>query len=285
MNKKPVERKPRAKRKLDNPLSASSETLTQIKNKPNLHEIIHFYQPFKCKNKSQKDLINLINEKEIIIASGPAGVGKSYVTVARALEQLKSPATPYNKIIISKPAVESDEHHGFLPGDMREKMDPIISSTLDIFDKLIGAKNRLWLEEAGYLIIQPLAYIRGKSLDNTILIMEEAQNMSPMQMKTLLTRIGENSKFIISGDLDQSDRYHNVTKSGLYDAIQKHKNMSEIGFIQFNEDEIVRNPLISRILDNYKDDKNQPKKIHITKNDKVKPESFLSKIFKCNYLH
>lgn len=280
MNKKPVEKKPRAKRKIDNPLSASSETLTEVKNKPNLQDIIHFHQPFKCKNKSQKDLINLMNEKEMIIAAGPAGVGKSYVTVARALELLKSPTTPYSKIIVSKPAVESDEHHGFLPGDMREKMDPIIASTLDIFDKLIGERNRIWLEEAGYLKIEPLAYIRGKSLDNSILIMEEAQNMSPMQMKTLLTRIGENSKFVISGDLDQSDRYHNVTKSGLYDAIQKHKNVTEIGFIQFNENEIVRNPLITKILANYKDDVNNIRKPIPPPSQVIEEQTFLGRFFK-----
>jgi len=252
MNRKTVEKKPRTRKKLENSLSASSETITEIKNKPELSNIIHFYQPLKCKNKSQKDLINLINEKEIIIAAGPAGVGKSYVTIARALELLKATNTPFSKIIISKPAVESDEKHGFLPGDMREKMDPFIASSLDIFDKLIGKSNRIWLEDTGYLEVQPLAYIRGKSIDNSILIMEEAQNMTPMQMKTLLTRIGENSKFIVSGDLDQSDRFQNVTKSGLYDAIQRHKNTTEIGFIEFNEDEIVRNPLITKILNNYK---------------------------------
>ncbi len=252
MTKKTSEKRTRTRKKEENSLSAFSETITEVKNKPDLQNIAHFFQPFKCKTKTQKDLVNLINDKEIIIASGPAGVGKSYVTIARALELLKSTTTPFSKILISKPAVEAEEKHGFIPGDIREKMDPFIGSSLDIFDKLIGKNNRIRLEEVGYLEVQPLAFIRGKSIDNTILIMEEAQNMSPSQMKTLLTRIGENSKFIISGDLDQSDRYHNVTKSGLYDAIQKHKNVPELGFIEFSEDEIVRNPLITKILGNYK---------------------------------
>ena len=126
------------------------------------------------------------------------------------------------------------------------------SSSLDIFDKIIGKNNRIKLEELGLLEVQPLAYIRGKSIDNTILIMEEAQNMSPSQMKTLLTRIGDNSKFIISGDLDQSDRYRNVTQSGLYDALHRHRNIPEIGFIEFSDSDIVRNPVISKILGNYK---------------------------------
>jgi len=249
MNRKPSERKPRTKK---TSITATSESNSHIQNKPDLNEIIHFYEPFKCKNKTQKDFINLINEKDIVIASGPAGVGKSYITIARALELIKATNTPFSKIVLAKPAVESEENHGFIKGTIREKMEPFISSSLDIFDKLIGRTNRLKLEELEYLEIQPLAYIRGKSIDNTILIMEEAQNMSPSQMKTLLTRIGNNSKFIISGDLDQSDKYRSVNQSGLYDAISKHKNIPEIGFIEFTDAEIVRNPIISKILGNYK---------------------------------
>ena len=232
-----------------------SEENSLAKPKPkvlDLNVILSMREDLKCKNKTQKDLISIINEKEIVIASGPAGVGKSYIAIARALELLKNNKQIYSKIIISKPAVEAEEKHGFLPGDMREKMDPFVASSLDIFDKLIGKTNRLKLEELGLLEVQPLAYIRGKSIDHTILIMEEAQNMSPSQMKTLLTRIGYNSKFIISGDLDQSDRYRNFTQSGLYDAIAKHKNVSEIGFIEFSNEDIVRNPIISKILSNYK---------------------------------
>jgi phosphate starvation-inducible PhoH-like protein len=225
---------------------------SKLKGNIDLNVILHMREDLKCKNKTQKDLITLINEKEIVIAAGPAGVGKSYVTIARALELLRNNKNPYSKIIISTPAVEAEEKHGFLPGDVREKMDPYVASSLDIIDKLIGKNNRLKLEELGLVEIQALAYIRGKSIDNTILIMEEAQNMSPSQMKTLLTRIGDNSKFIISGDLDQSDRYKNFTQSGLYDALKKHRNIPEIGFIEFGNEDIVRNPVISKILDNYK---------------------------------
>lgn len=250
MNKKSSEKKFRGKKV--STLSASSETTNQVNFGIDISSIIHFYDHFKCKNKTQKEFLNLINKKEFIIASGPAGVGKSYVAVARALELLKDSSTQYNKIIISKPAVEADEHHGFTPGTLREKMEPYVSSTLDIIDELIGRVNRLALEESGTLIIQPLAFIRGKSINNTILIMEEAQNMTPRQMKTLMTRIGHDSKFIISGDLDQSDKFKNINESGLYDAIKRHKNIDEIGFIEFNEDEIVRNPIITKILLNYK---------------------------------
>ena len=251
MNRKSSEKKPRGKKR-ENPLSASSETTPQINYGIDISSLIHFYQPFKCRNKVQKDLLTLINKKEIVIASGPAGVGKSYVTIARALELLKDKASLHKKIIITKPAVEADEHHGFIPGNLREKMEPYVASTLDIIDELIGKQNRLALEEQGVLLVQPLAFIRGKSINNTILVMEEAQNMTPKQMKTLLTRIGHDSKFIISGDLDQSDKFQNVTQSGLYDAIKRHKNIDEIGFIEFTTDEIVRHPVISKILANYK---------------------------------
>lgn len=213
--------------------------------------LLHTREELKCKNKTQKELITAINEKEIVIAAGPAGVGKSYVTIARAIELLKSKNNTFSKIIVCTPAVEAEEKLGFLPGDMREKMDPYLASSMDIFDKLIGKANRMKLEELELLQVQALAYIRGKSIDNTILILEEAQNMSPSQMKTLLTRIGNNSKFIISGDLDQSDRYKNANQSGLYDALMKHRNVPDIGFIEFNIDEIVRNKVISKILANY----------------------------------
>jgi phosphate starvation-inducible PhoH-like protein len=219
-----------------------------------ISEILPTRYRLKCKNHIQKDFAKVITEKEIIIASGPAGVGKSYVSVARAIELLQNKTSPYKTIIISTPAEEVGENLGYLPGNLREKMDPFLASTLDIFDKIIGKKKRLELEESEIIQIQPLGFIRGKSIDNTILLMEEAQNMSTNQMKTLLTRIGENTKFIISGDLDQSDRYRDIKQSGLYDAIERHKDVEEIGFISFESKHIVRNPLITKILDNYKND-------------------------------
>lgn len=222
--------------------------------------LLHTREELKCKNKTQKDLITAINEKEIIIAAGPAGVGKSYVTIARAIELLKSNKNTFSKIIICTPAVEAEEKLGFLPGDMREKMDPYLASSMDIFDKIIGKANRMKLEELGLLEVQALAYIRGKSIDNTILILEEAQNMSPSQMKTLLTRIGDNSKFIISGDLDQSDKYRNAEQSGLYDALIKHRNVPDIGFVEFRVEDIVRNKVISKILANYIKAEETPRK-------------------------
>lgn len=205
----------------------------------------------KCKNVKQKEFANLINEKEIVIAAGPAGVGKSYIAIARGIELLQNKTSPYNTLIITKPAIEAGEKLGHLPGDMKEKMEPYVASSLDIIDKIIGKSNRQKLEELEIIKVEPLGFIRGKTIDNSIVVIEEVQNMSPEQVKTILTRIGENSKYILSGDLDQSDRYKNVKQSGLYDAMNRHKNIEEIGFFEFQKEDIVRNPIICKILKNY----------------------------------
>jgi phosphate starvation-inducible protein PhoH and related proteins len=205
----------------------------------------------KYKNVRQREFSELIREKEIIICAGPAGTGKSYISIATAIELLQDSPNSYNKIIIVKPAVEAEENLGFLPGDLKEKMAPYLASSIDIVDKILGKPKRVELENCELLVVEPLGFIRGKSIDNSILIMEEAQNMSPSQMKTLLTRIGYNSKYIISGDMDQSDKYDRVEQSGLYDAMGRHSKISEMGFFEFNENDIVRNPLITKILSNY----------------------------------
>ena len=225
-----------------------------------INTILNYKHRLKCKNQVQKEFAKLIVDNEIIIASGPAGVGKSYVAIAKAIELVQTKANKFEKIMIITPAVEAGENLGFLPGDMKEKLAPHVASSIDIIDKIVKKPNRKKLSEAGILKIDALAFIRGKSIDNTILVMEEAQNMSPDQMKTLLTRIGYNSKFIISGDLDQSDRFKHISKSGLYDAIDRHKNVNAIGFVEFQEIDIVRNPLIKEILANYRDTAfNKPK--------------------------
>lgn len=226
---------------------------TKPKNiKVSINEVIPTKIKLKCKNLKQKEFVNLIATKEIVIASGPAGVGKSYIAIAKALELMQETDSPYTTLVIVKPAVEADENYGFLPGNLKEKMEPHVASSIDIIDKIVGETTRINLEEGRVIKIEPLGFLRGKTIDNSIVIVEEAQNMTPSQMKTALTRIGSGTKYIISGDLDQSDKYDDVTKSGLYDALQKHRNIEEIGFFEFNEDDIVRNPLITKILKNYK---------------------------------
>lgn len=215
---------------------------------------------FKAKNESQKEFYRLITNKDIVIGVGPSGTGKSWVSVARAIEFIQQVGSPFTKIIVCKPAVEADEKIGFIPGTEREKLEPHVSSTMDIFDKILGKSTRLKLEEKGILIVQPIGFLRGKTIDNSIILIEEAQNLTPRQMKTILTRIGENSKMIISGDMDQSDRYKNYKDSGLYDSIKRHHNIEEFGFFEFKNEDIVRNKIISKILKNYEEP------VHTTQN-------------------
>tara|TARA_R110001592_G_scaffold12220_9_gene58791 strand:- start:4215 stop:5063 length:849 start_codon:yes stop_codon:yes gene_type:complete len=241
---------------------------TAVLEKESSNRIIDAVLPkkhrLKCKNIKQKEFANLINEKEIVIAAGPAGVGKSYIAIARGIELIQNKTTPYDTLIITKPAIEAGEKLGHLPGDMKEKMEPHVASSLDIIDKIIGKSNRQKLEELEIIKVEPLGFIRGKTIDSSVVVIEEVQNMSPEQVKTILTRIGENSKYILSGDLDQSDKYRNVTQSGLYDVMNRHKNISEIGFFEFKIEDIVRNPIICKILKNYDNVENMVPK----KNDK-----------------
>lgn len=212
----------------------------------------------KCKNKKQKEFVDTINKNQITLGLGQAGVGKSYLSVLKALQLLCVKENAYQKIIIVTPIVEADERIGFLKGGIEEKIAPYLYSTYYIIDSIIGKQNREKLVSAE--IIQPmvLAYMRGVNIDNSILLFEEAQNSTPSQMKTLLTRIGHDSKFIITGDLGQSDRYKDFKMCGLYDASQKLKDMDNVGVYEWvidSDDDIVRNPLINRILEHYVDEK------------------------------
>jgi phosphate starvation-inducible PhoH-like protein len=209
---------------------------------------------FKKKNDKQQEFYDLMEEKEIIICSGPAGVGKSYLTVLKSLELLAAPDNEFYKIVITTPAVEADEKHGFLPGDIHEKMAPYTYSTLYLIEKIIGKKSTQALMDTQHIQIMPLAYMRGINVDHSILIAEEFQNSTHRQTKTLLTRIGWKSKFIISGDLEQSDRYKDTSQTGLYDALERLKNMEEIGTFRFEEVDVVRNPVIAKILETYKNE-------------------------------
>jgi phosphate starvation-inducible PhoH-like protein len=171
-----------------------------------------------------------------------------------AVDLLSDPKSPYEKIIIVRPAVEAEEKLGSLPGGLEEKLDPYIFPSYYLLNKIIGKESREKLKEIEVIEVFALAYMRGMNIDNSILIFEEAQNSSPNQMKLLLTRIGFNSKFLISGDLEQTDRYKNKTLSGLYDAVNKFQDIEDVGVFEFNRDDIVRNPLISKILKKYEEE-------------------------------
>ena len=168
-----------------------------------------------------------------------------------AIDLIADPNTPYEKIIIVRPAVEAEEKLGSLPGNVEEKLDPYIFPTYYLLNKIIGKDVRERLKDLEVIEVFALAYMRGMNIDNSILIFEEAQNSSPNQMKLLLTRIGFNSKFFISGDIDQTDRYKDKTQSGLFDAIRRFGNMEQIGVHEFKDSDVVRNPLITKILQRY----------------------------------
>ena len=202
---------------------------------------------------SQKEYYEILQNNQITICSGPAGVGKSYIAMKAAIDLLSDPSTPYEKIIIVRPAVEAEEKLGALPGNVEEKLDPYIFPSYYLLNKIIGKDKREYLKNIEAIEVFALAYMRGMNIDNSILIFEEAQNCTPKQMKLLLTRIGFKSKFFISGDLEQTDRYKDKTHSGLWDAIDKFKNVNDIGVFEFNDKDIVRNPLISQILSKYEE--------------------------------
>jgi phosphate starvation-inducible PhoH-like protein len=236
------------------PLPTSSTEEGQNKTRK---EVICSILKKKTKEKfltqTQKRYYDTLISSEVTICSGPAGVGKSYITMKAAIDLLSDPNTPYEKIIIVRPAVEAEEKLGSLPGGVEEKLDPYIFPSYYLLNKIIGKDVREKLKEIEAIEVFALAYMRGMNIDNSILIFEEAQNSTPSQMKLLLTRIGFNSKFFISGDLEQFDRHKDKTQTGLWDALKKFQNMNDIGVFEFKSTDIVRNPLISKILEKYEE--------------------------------
>jgi phosphate starvation-inducible PhoH-like protein len=169
----------------------------------------------------------------------------------KAVDLLWDDTNKYEKIIIVRPAVEAEEKLGSLPGGIEEKLDPYIYPSYYLLNKIIGKEAREKLKEEEFIEIAALAYMRGWNVDNTILVFEEAQNTTPSQMKLLLTRIGFSSKFFISGDLEQSDKFKDKTKTGLYDAKMKLQDLRNVGVFEFDNKDIVRNPIIGEILKRY----------------------------------
>jgi phosphate starvation-inducible PhoH-like protein len=227
---------------------------TVIKNKKDLIcSIVKKKTKQKFLSESQRGYYEKLVENQITICSGPAGVGKSYIAMKCAIDLLSDPTTPYEKIIIVRPAVEAEEKLGSLPGNVEEKLDPYIFPSYYLLNKIIGKEVRERLKEIEAIEVFALAYMRGMNIDNSILIFEEAQNSTPNQMKLLLTRIGFNSKFFISGDLEQFDRHKDKTQTGLYDAIKRFGNMTEITTHEFSDSDVVRNPIITKILKKYEE--------------------------------
>ena len=194
-----------------------------------IEQVVKKKSKSKFLTENQKIYYETLLNNQITICSGPAGVGKSFIAMKTAVDLLLEGGNGYDKIIIVRPAVEAEEKLGALPGNLEEKLDPYIFPSYYLLNKIIGKDSREKLKEADIIEVFALAYMRGMTIDNAILIFEEAQNATPKQMKLLLTRIGANSKFFISGDIEQTDRYKDKKHSGLYDAILRFNGIPGIG--------------------------------------------------------
>jgi phosphate starvation-inducible PhoH-like protein len=205
-------------------------------------------KPVKAKTPNQKKLVVEFAKNDLVFAIGPAGTGKTYIAIVLAVKALKERLV--QKIILSRPAVEAGEKLGFLPGDFKDKLDPYLQALYDALDDILPAKKLSSLMNDRIVQIAPLAYMRGRTLSNAVVILDEAQNTTVNQLKMFLTRMGENSKFIVTGDITQIDLDKNK-ESGLIHAYKKLKHIEGISFVEFGERDVVRHPLVKKIISNF----------------------------------
>tara|TARA_B100000424_G_C22925980_1_gene492687 strand:+ start:1112 stop:1978 length:867 start_codon:yes stop_codon:yes gene_type:complete len=242
-----------------NKSSSKKVSITQLNN----HEVTNKRQALKdlkmldfdsleYKNSAQKRFYNTISKKDITFCIGPAGCGKTYLSVHRALRELGDKDNRIDGIVIVKPLVEAaGEKIGFLPGDVEEKTLPWMMSFYYNMEQIIGKQRLKVLKESGVIEVMPLAFMRGITLANKFVILDEAQNATPEQIKMFVTRIGEDSKYLITGDLEQSDIAKH--KSGLEDAIKRFAGVHGVGLAMFKEKDVVRHSLVRRLLKRYHD--------------------------------
>lgn len=205
-------------------------------------------KPIKPKTLGQKQYVDAINANTIVFGIGPAGTGKTYLAVAAAVKAFREKKV--SRIILTRPAVEAGEKLGFLPGDLQQKVDPYLRPLYDALFDMLGAENFARLHEKGTIEVAPLAYMRGRTLDDSFIILDEAQNTTKEQMKMFLTRLGFNSKMIVTGDLTQIDLPGEAT-SGLKDAVRVLKNVDDIKIVRFSEKDVVRHKLVQSIVKAY----------------------------------
>ena len=216
-------------------------------------------KPIKCKSENQQKLIDAYAENDMVFATGPAGTGKTYLSIALAVRALKEKTI--RKIILSRPAVEAGEKLGFLPGDMKDKIDPYLQPLYDALEDMLPAVKLQDMMEKNVIQIAPLAFMRGRTLSDAVVILDEAQNTTPAQLRMFLTRMGWNTKMIITGDMTQIDLPRGQ-KSGLTEALNILKNVEGIGFVSLGQKDIVRHKLVTRIVNAYEahDSKAEEKK-------------------------
>ena len=205
-----------------------------------------------ARSTNQKALVEAYEENDLLFAVGPAGSGKTYTAIALAVRALKN--REVRRIILSRPAVEAGEKLGFLPGDMKEKIDPYLQPLYDALQDMIPAAKLTEFMEKGTIQIAPLAFMRGRTLSDAVVILDEAQNTTVLQLKMFLTRLGLGGKMIVTGDMTQID-LPATQKSGLRDALERFKGIKGIKVIEFNEKDIVRHPLVKHIVAAYKENK------------------------------
>ena len=211
-------------------------------------------KPIKPKTIGQKEYIDAIKKRMIVFGVGPAGTGKTYLAMAMAINAFKN--NEVNRIILTRPAIEAGEKLGFLPGDMQSKVDPYLRPLYDALYQIMGAESFQHNMEKGLIEVAPLAYMRGSTLDNSFIILDEAQNTTPAQMKMFLTRIGFGSKVVITGDLTQKDLPHDQA-SGLDTALKVLRNVEEIGICRLTSSDVVRHPLVQKIVKAYDEYENR----------------------------
>lgn len=205
-------------------------------------------KPVKAKTLGQQKYIEQINKNTIVFGVGPAGTGKTYLAVAMAVKAFR--AKEVNRIILTRPAVEAGEKLGFLPGDLQQKVDPYLRPLYDALFEMLGADNFQKYQEKGNIEVAPLAYMRGRTLDDSFIILDEAQNTTPEQMKMFLTRLGFNSKIVVTGDITQID-LPDGKKSGLKEAVKILKDIDGIATVRFSEKDVVRHRLVQDIIKAY----------------------------------
>ena len=216
-------------------------------------------KPIKCKSENQQQLVDAYEKNDMVFATGPAGTGKTYLSIALAVRALKEKTA--RKIILSRPAVEAGEKLGFLPGDMKEKIDPYLQPLYDALGDMLPAVKLQDMMEKNIIEIAPLAFMRGRTLSDAVVILDEAQNTTPAQLRMFLTRMGWDTKMIITGDMTQIDLPRGQ-RSGLSEALQILKDVEGIGFVELNKKDIVRHKLVTRIVNAYEshDDKEKENK-------------------------
>ncbi|HGA3984958.1 TPA: PhoH family protein [Streptococcus agalactiae] len=213
-------------------------------------------KPIRVKTLGQKIYVDSVKNHDVVFGIGPAGTGKTFLAVTLAVTALKRGQV--KRIILTRPAVEAGESLGFLPGDLKEKVDPYLRPVYDALYQILGKEQTSRLMEREIIEIAPLAYMRGRTLDDAFVILDEAQNTTIMQMKMFLTRLGFNSKMIVNGDVSQIDLPKNV-KSGLIDAVEKLRNIKKIDFIHLSAKDVVRQPVVAEIINAYSDSESSHK--------------------------